>query len=418
VLPGNVLLATCQAWMKLRQVCLQIGFRVCLALALTLVVASALAWADDGDGFAAFLAKLWPDAAAQGIDRATFARAFTGVTPDPAVLAAMRREPEYGKPYAAYLNGLVSPSRIAIGQRKLAQLADTLGAVEHAYGVDKTVLVSIWGVESSFGEAPAHWDVFRSLATLAQAGFQHPLFRDELLSALKMLHDDPLPRSEFVGSWAGAMGQTQFLPSSYLRYAVDFDGDGHADIWHSVPDVLASIANYLQKSGWRAGLPWGVEIVVPPGFDYRQRRGTFADFARRGFRSANGEPFPTGDTGAVILFFPSGAAGPAFLVTDNFIVLKRYNDSDAYALAVGTLSDRLRGAGPIRAAWPRDDVQPSRHERIALQRRLADLGYAVKDFTGHLDFDQRDAIRELEQRFGMPPDGHPSPDFLARLGIR
>jgi membrane-bound lytic murein transglycosylase B len=404
--------------MNRRQVYLQVFlFQACLAL--TLVAPSTFARADDGNGFATFLTQLWPDAAARGIDRATFARAFAGVTPDPGVLAAMRREPEYGKPYAAYLDGLVSPSRIAIGQRKLAQFADTLGRVERAYGVERTVLVSIWGVESSFGEAPAHWDVFRSLATLAQAGFQHPLFRDELLSALKMLHDDPLPRSEFVGSWAGAMGQAQFLPSSYLRYAVDFDGDGRADIWHSVPDVLASIANYLQKSGWRRGLPWGVEVVVPPGFDYRQSRGTFADFARRGFRRADGEPFPTAaDAEAAILFFPSGAAGPAFLVTGNFIVLKRYNDSDAYALAVGELSDRLRGAGPIRAAWPRDDVQPSRHERIALQRRLADLGYAVKDFTGHLDFDQRDAIRELEQRFGMPPDGHPSPDFLARLGIR
>ena len=380
-------------------------------------LASTIARADDGNGFATFLTQLWPDAAARGIDRATFARAFAGVTPDPGVLAAMRREPEYGKPYAAYLDGLVSPSRIAIGQRKMAQFADTLDAVERAYGVDKTVLVSIWGVESSFGDAPAHWDVFRSLATLAQAGFQHPLFRDELLSALKMLHDVPLPRSEFVGSWAGAMGQAQFLPSSYLRYAVDFDGDGRADIWHSVPDVLASIANYLQKFGWRPGLPWGVEVVVPPGFDYRQSRGTFADFARRGFRRADGAPFPAA-ADAVILFFPSGAAGPAFLVTGNFIVLKRYNDSDAYALAVGELSDRLRGAGPIRAAWPRDDVQPSRHARVALQRRLADMGYAVKDFTGHLDFDQRDAVRELEQRFGMIPDGHPSPAFLARLGIR
>jgi lytic murein transglycosylase len=393
----------------------QVGLLACVAL--TLVVGLTFARADDG-GFATFLAQLWPDAAARGVDRATFERAFAGLTPDPGVLAAMQREPEYGKPYAAYLAGLVSASRIAIGQRKMAQFADTLGAVERAYGVDRTILVSIWGVESAFGDAPAHWDVFRSLATLAQAGFQHPLFRNELLSALKMLQDNPLPRSEFVGSWAGAMGQAQFLPSSYLRYAVDFDGDGRADIWHSVPDILASIANYLQKFGWQSGQPWGFEVVAPPGFDYRQSRGTLADFARRGFRRADGEPFPAGDTGPVILFFPSGATGPAFLVTGNFIVLKRYNDSDAYALAVATLSDRLRGAGPIRAAWPPDDVQPSRHQRVALQRRLADLGYAVKDFTGHLDFDQRDAVRELEQRFGMTPDGHPSPLFLARLGVR
>lgn len=384
-------------------------------LGLALALASAQASSQTGNSFAAFLAALWADAAAQGIRRETFNAAFTGLTPDPAVLTAMRREPEYGKPYAAYLAGLVSSARVATGLRKLVQWADTLRAVEKKFGVEQAILVSIWGIESSFGDAQDHWDTFRSLATLAQARFQHPLFRDELLSALKMLQDDHIPRAQFVGSWAGAMGQAQFLPSSYLTYAVDFDGNGMADIWHSVPDVLASIANYLQKTGWQPGLPWGFEVNVPPGFDYRESRGTFAEWAQRGLRRADGGRFP--NAGTAILFYPAGAAGPAFLVTDNFIVLKQFNNSDAYALAVSVLADRLRGLPPIRAAWPANDFQPSRDERVALERKLAGFGYKVRDFTGHFDFELRDAVRDLQRRFGMIPDGHPSRAFLDGVGI-
>jgi membrane-bound lytic murein transglycosylase B len=384
-------------------------------LVLALAFASARANCEAAASFPAFLDALWRDAAARGITRATFDAAFAGVTPDAAVLAAMQRQPEYGKPFGAYLASLVSPARIETGLRKSAQWAGTLRAVEEKFGVDKSILVSIWGIESSFGEGEDRWDVFRSLATLAQAGFQHPFFRDELLSALKMLQDAHVPRRQFVGSWAGAMGQAQFLPSSYLSYAVDFDGDGRADIWRSVPDALASIANYLQKWGWRSSVPWGFEVVVPHGFDYRMSRGTFADWARRGLKRADGGRLA--DTGAAILFFPSGAAGPAFLVTENFVVLKRFNNSDAYALAVAELSDRLRGLGPIRRSWPTDDFQPSRGERVALQRRLSGLGYKVEDFNGHLDFDLRDAVRDLQQKFGMLPDGYPGSAFLSRLGV-
>jgi membrane-bound lytic murein transglycosylase B len=257
--------------------------------------------------------------------------------------------------------------------------------------------------------------VFRSLATLADAGFQHPFFREELFSALKILQDAHAPRRQFVGSWAGAMGQAQFLPSSYLAYAVDFDGDGYADIWRSVPDTLASIANYLQKFGWQPGLPWGFEVTVPQRFDYGASRGTFSEWAQRGLSRADGGSLP--DSGSAILFFPSGAGGPAFLVTANFVVLKRYNNSDAYALAVAELSGRLRGLSPIRTPWPADDVQPSRGERIALQRRLSELGYRIEDFQGHLDFDLRDAVRDQQQKFGMIPDGYPSRAFLSRIGV-
>jgi membrane-bound lytic murein transglycosylase B len=367
------------------------------------------------ESFTAFLTALRGDAAARGISLATFDAAFAGVTPDPAVISAMRAEPEYGKPMGAYLTSLVSPARIAIGQRKSAQWNSTLQAVRTKFGVEGSILVSIWGIESSFGEARDPWDVFRSLATLAYARFQAPFFRDELLSALTILQRGGIPRRQFVGSWAGAMGQPQFLPSSYLKYAVDFDGIGRPDIWSNVPDVLASIANYLHMAGWQRGMPWGFAVNVPQGFDYQMSKGSFRDWARKDFRRADGAAFPDGGEG--ILLFPSGASGPAFLVTENFIVIKSFNNSDAYALAVGELSDRLRGLPPARVAWPANDFQPSRGERMALQRRLAELGFKVNDVQGHIDFALRDDIRQMQRRFGMVPDGYPSRALLSRLGV-
>ena len=384
-------------------------------LMLAFALASARARGEAAASFQSFLDSVWRDAAARGIKRETFDAALAGVTPDPAVLAAKRQQPEYGKPFGAYLASLASPARLQAGLRKSAQWDGTLRAVEKKFGVDRSILVSIWGIESSFGEGDDRWDIFRSLATLAHAGFQHPLFRDELLSALKMLQEAHVPRRQFVGSWAGAMGQAQFLPSSYLTYAVDFDGDGRADIWRSVPDALASIANYLRKSGWLAGVPWGFEVVVPQRFDYGASRGSFRDWAQRGLMRADDGHLP--EAGSAILFFPSGAGGPAFLVTANFLVLKRYNNSDAYALAVSELSDRLRGVGPIPASWPADDFQPSRGERIALQHRLSELGYKIEDFEGHLDFDLRDAVRDQQEKLGMISDGHPSRAFLSRIGV-
>jgi membrane-bound lytic murein transglycosylase B len=401
------------AEVKNRHCPLRLTRRLVLGAVPTLALTVGAA-ADPAQSFDRFLVQLRADAAARGVSGRTFDAAFAGVSPDPTVMAAMRREPEYGKPMAAYLASLVSPARIAAGQRKLAQWGDTLRAAQQRFGVDPAILVSIWGIESGFGAAPGGSDVFRSLATLAQARFQHPLFRNELLSALTILQQGKIPRGRFVGSWAGAMGQPQFLPSSYLRYAVDFDGDGRADIWSSVPDVLGSIANYLQKFGWRAGLPWGFEAAVPPSFAFGTSRGSLRQWAERGFRRADGRALP--DAGVAILFFPSGASGPAFLVTDNFMVIKAFNNSDAYALAVGLLSDRLRGAAPLPAGWPADDYQPSRGERIALQSRLAALGFKIADREGHLDFDLRDAVRDMQRRFGMLADGYPGRTFLRRLG--
>jgi lytic murein transglycosylase len=277
------------------------------------------------------------------------------------------------------------------------------------------LILSFWGLETSFG-VKDKWDVVRSLATLAYNKYRDPYFRDELLVSLKILQDGHVERKAFVGSWAGAMGQTQFMPTNFMEYAVDFSGDGRKDIWNNVPDVLASTANYLKKEGWTPGLPWGFEVAVPKGFDYKLSRGTFAQWKERGVKRTDGGDFPANGDG--ILFFPTGAGGPAFLITQNFNVIKTYNNSDVYALAIGILADRMQGGGVIRAKWPEQATQPSLEDRIALQKKLAALGYKVRNFTGHMDFDLRDAIRLEQVKLGLLPDGHPSPEFLQKVGAK
>lgn len=381
-----------------------------------LVLASAIASRAfaQAPSFDTLTRELWPLSRSQGVTRATFDLAFRDLTPDPRVIAVTRREPEYGKPVGEYIAGMASRTRIENGRRNLSRWADTLGRIELSYGVEGAIVVSLWGVESSFGQARARWDVVRSLATLVSADYRAPFFRQELIVALRILQDGHVARDEMLGSWAGAMGQPQFMPSSFYEYAVDFSGDGRRDIWNTTPDVLASIANYMRKSGWTPGLPWGFEVVLPNGFDLMQSRGMLSDWSARGVRRADGKALSGNST--AILLQPSGAAGPAFLVTENFNALKRYNNSDVYALAVGHLADRMSGGAPLRGAWPSDDRQLSRAQRIALQRRLAELGYDVRDFQGRLDFDQRDAIRREQRKLGMTPDGHPTAALLERIG--
>jgi len=259
------------------------------------------------------------------------------------------------------------------------------------------------------GATGAIWDA-RSIPIASHSrGFPR------LITALLVLQQKHISRNAMVGSWAGAMGQPQFMPSSFLEHAIDFSGDGRSDIWTNVPDVLASIANYLHKGGWKPGLTQGFEVRVPQGFDYRVSRGAFADWRVLGLTRADGSPLPA--EGQAILFFPSGARGPAFLVTDNFVVIKRYNNSDVYALAVSQLADRMQGRAPVRAEWPADDRQLSVEERIALQRKMAELGYPVRNFTGHFDFDLRDAIREVQVKSGLIPDGHPTLALFNRIGV-
>jgi membrane-bound lytic murein transglycosylase B len=358
--------------------------------------------------------ELWPLAQAQGISRATFDLAFRGLTPDVRVVAATKREPEYGKPISDYIASIASPSRIEAGKQKAAQWSVTFDKVEKDFGVERWILLGLWGIETSYGGDKDRWDVIRSLATLVNANYRAPYFRKELLVALKILQDGHVARDNFLGSWAGAMGQPQFMPSNFYEYAVDFSGDGRRDIWTNVPDVLGSMGNYLRKEGWTPNLPWGFEVMVPPGFDLTRSRATFREWVALGIKRADGGAFP--DDGDGILFFPSGAAGPAFVVTRNFNVIKLYNNSDVYAIAVGHLADRMHGGTRFRAAWPPNDPQMSRADRIMLQKRFAELGYKVRDFQGRIDFDFRDAVRLEQKKLGMTPDGHPTAALLDRVG--
>jgi membrane-bound lytic murein transglycosylase B len=365
--------------------------------------------------FTAFLQELWPDARAKGVTRATFDMAFAGVTPDPRIMPITQRQPEFGQSVGTYIASFASKSRIETGMRKAAEHAATLDAIEKRYGVDRWLILAIWGVETNFGGSRDRWDVIRSLATLASARWRPPFFRDELITALLILQEGHIGRDAMLGSWAGAMGQPQFMPSSFMKHAVDFTGDGRRDIWTSVPDVLASIANYFVNNGWKAGLSQSFEVTVPPSFDLRQSRGSFDDWRLLGVHRIDGSPLPK--QGDAILFFPSGARGPAFLITDNFVVIKRYNNSDVYALAATHLADRMRGRGPIQGQWPTDDRQLSMAERIALQKKLSELGYPVRNFTGHFDFDLRDAVRAVQVKAGQVPDGHPTAALLSYAGI-
>jgi lytic murein transglycosylase len=364
--------------------------------------------------FEPFLQTLWPDAQARGISRKTFDAAFTGLTPNPRVAAATVRQPEYGTPVGIYLGRIASAARIEGAARKAREWTHTLDAIEKQYGVDRWIILALWGIETSFGANSGGFDVIRSLATLVVIGYRPDYFRDELLAALKVLQEGHIAREKMIGSYAGAMGQPQFMPSNFLDLAVDFTGDGRKDIWGSVPDVLASIANFLKHWGWKAGAAWGFEVTVPQGFDYRRSRASYAGWAALGVTRADGAALP--ESGKAILFFPSGAAGPAFLAAENFEVIKRYNNSDVFALAATQIADRAQGRSGIRAAWPADDRQLSRDERVALQKRLKVLGHPVNDVEGRIDFDLRDEIRLEQAKHGMVPDGHPTLELLRKIG--
>jgi lytic murein transglycosylase len=385
-----------------------------LIVALVIGASCAQALAQDKN-FAAFTAQLWPDAQAKGITRATFDLAMAGVTPDQRVIAATKRQPEYGKPVGDYVNSAVSKGRIARGQAKAKEWSTTFDAVEKKFGVERWVLVALWGMETDYGAEKDRWDVFRSLATLAYVKYRDPYFRNELIVAMAIMQKQKFPRDKMVSSWAGAMGQTQFMPTNVVDYAIDFSGDGRSDIWTNIPDVLASTGNYLHKGHWIYGLPWGFEVTLPKDFDMMRSRAGFEEWRKLGLRRADGRALPRDGQG--ILFFPAGSAGPAIMVTPNYDVLKEYNNSDAYAISVGHLADRMHGGAPFKAAWPADDHPLSRDARIALQKKLSSLGYKVTDFEGHVDFDLRDTIRAEQKKFGMVPDGNPTPAFLARLGL-
>ncbi len=295
------------------------------------------------------IAGLWPDAARRGITRANFERFTAGLTPDLSIMDKLDAQPEFTKAPWDYLDLLVSDDRIARGRELLAQYAPTFAAVERAYGVDRYILAAIWGVESDYGTLGGDRPVIRSTATLACVGRRRDFFRGEFLATLEILQRGDVPPDRLVGSWAGAFGPTQFMPTTFTRYAVDFDGDGHRDIVDSVPDVIASTANNLKTDGWVSGETWGYEVALPRNFNYlladSARQMTMRQWQSLGLRRADGQAFPRPEDRAFLLL-PAGARGPAFLMLKNFSVIMKYNPAEAYALAIGHLADRMRGGAP------------------------------------------------------------------------
>lgn len=373
--------------------------------------------------FAQWQAGFRQQALQAGITPATFDRAFIGITPDMDVIKADRSQPEFTRPVWEYLEGALSPLRVRNGKKLLDQHAVLLSQLEQRYGVDRSVLVSVWGMESNFGQFQGSKSVIRSLATLAYEGRRPAFAQAQLIAALQILQNGDIQPEAMLGSWAGAMGQTQFIPTTYNTHAVDFDGDGRRDIWKSSADALASTAHYLQSSGWKRGEPWGFEVQVPGSFDYWLADGSLrksvAEWQQLGVTLPTGARAPAGtEQLSAALLLPAGARGPAFLVLDNFRAILKYNNSSSYALAVSLLAERFDNSGFIRGSWPKDDLPLSRSERIELQQLLSANNYDAGTADGIIGANTRKAIRSAQQAQGWPADGYPTHKLLESLRKR
>jgi glucose-6-phosphate 1-epimerase len=366
----------------------------------------------------ACLARLRADAIARGVPRAAVERHLAGLERDPSVLESLDFQPEFRTPIWDYLAGLVDTQRVDDGRAMLERWREVLDGVQARHGVDPATVVAVWGVESDFGRATGRKSILRSLATLSCEGRRQAFFRNELLASLRILAEGHVDPAAFNGSWAGAFGQTQFMPSTFLEAAVDFDGDGRRDIVGTVPDALASTANYLRRAGWRTGEPWGWEVRLPEGFDAslagRSKRRPLADWAARGVRRVDGRPLEASQTASALLL-PAGSAGPAFIVLRNFDAVYAYNAAESYALAIVHLADRLRGGTPFVTPWPTDDPGLSRAERRELQTLLLARGHPIGEADGMIGSLSRRAIRDEQARIGLPQDGRAGMKLLATL---
>ncbi|MBM6594917.1 lytic murein transglycosylase [Microvirga pudoricolor] len=396
-----------------RILCGALAFATVTVASLGAPTAPAMAQEASQAGFGRFVEGLWPAAKARGVSRATFDEAFRGVAPDPKIIALTRKQSEFVRPIWEYINGAISAQRLERGRAMAAQWDKTLDMVERTYGVPRAVVLGVWGMETNFGSFTGSIYAVRALATLAYTRYRGDFFKGELLTALEILEGEHIDRSRMLGSWAGAMGQTQFMPSSFMKYAVDGNRDGVRDIWSSVPDALASTANYLRQHGWEPGLPWGFEVQLPRGFDFRNHRHNFASWSRIGLKRMDGSAMPRSGEGT--LFLPAGAGGPAFLVTDNFAVIKTYNSSDAYAMGVAHLGDRVMGGGPIRGAWPKDEPMLDKDQRQEVQQRLLRLGFYRGETDGKLGSMTREAVRNFQLRHSLVPDGYADSALLREL---
>lgn len=367
--------------------------------------------------FASWVAAFRTSMQGAGIDEATLQAALDGVQYLPRVVELDRAQPEFTRAVWQYLDGTVSPQRVQLGQQKLAEWRAAVDAAATRYGVAPEALVAIWGIESNFGGNYGSTPTIDALATLAFDGRRESWARAQLQAALKILQSGDIARAQMIGSWAGAMGQTQFLPTAFLDHAVDGDGDGRRDLWGSLPDVMASTANFLARSGWRSGEPWGLEVQLPADFDLgradSQTRQSSAQWAAEGVRAFDGAPLPEMADASVLL--PAGARGPAFLVGHNFRSLLRYNNSVNYALAVGLLAQRIGGGAAVQAQWPRDLAPLSRTQITELQTALNARGFDSGLADGAPGPATRDALRRFQRSVGLPADGYPTLELLQRL---
>jgi membrane-bound lytic murein transglycosylase B len=352
-----------------------------------------------------------------GVSDAVFDAAFAGVGVNAEVLRLDAFQPEFARPIWDYLDSAVSDTRVATGRRLRAERAADLAAISARFGVEPEILLAVWGIESNFGANYGSIPVIEALATLAYEGRRRSFGEEQLLSALRILQAGDITPARMVGSWAGAMGHTQFIPTSFEAYAVDFTGDGRRDLWAAdARDALASTANYLSRFGWRTGAPWGVEARLPAGFDYGLADGRgrpVAEWTALGVRGASGGALP--DHGEAALLLPAGAQGPAFLTFRNFDVIRRYNNATSYALAIGHLADRIAGGGPFVSPWPRGERALSRTEKEEMQVLLTRLGYDTQGTDGVVGPNTRSAIRAFQTARGLPADGFDNAPLLERL---
>jgi lytic murein transglycosylase len=364
-----------------------------------------------GADLSACIAAMRPDAIAAGVSAAAYDSVTRSLTPNDAA-SFLDTQPEFTTPVWDYLAGLVDEERIKDGRARLRDHATPLAAAEKLSGVDRATIVAVWGVESDYGRAIGKRPLAQSLATLSCEGRRQAYFRTELFATMKIIQGGDVPASALVGSWAGAFGQTQFMPSTFLRFAVDHDGDGRRDVVGSVADALGSTANYLRGSGWQTGLPWGFEVTVPKDYSGptgRKAKQSMAFWAGRGVRRVDGKPLGSGSAG---LLQPAGSEGPSFLVTSNFDAIFSYNASVSYGLAIAHLGDRLRGGGPFVTPWPTDDPGLSRAERRELQTLLSRRGYDIGPADGAIGEKTRQAIADAQVRAGLPRDGRPGMRLL------
>ncbi|MGN0936250.1 lytic murein transglycosylase [Acinetobacter amyesii] len=371
------------------------------------------------NNFQGCLANLRSQAINAGVSASTYDRYTQNLTPDYSVIEKLNYQPEFSTPIWDYLSGLVDEERVQLGQQKLAQHRDVLNRVAAAYGVPAETVVAVWGVESNFGDIAGSYPLLQSLGTLSCEGRRQSYFRGEFFAAMRILQRGDLNESQLKGSWAGAFGHTQFMPSTYEELAVDFDGDGRRDLVSSTTDALASTANFLKKRGWQTGQPWGFEVKIPEGMsisgESRRNKKSLDSWMNRGLQRADGTPLIQGNlsgSSQAGLMAPAGASGPVFLVFKNFDAIYSYNAAESYALAIAHLSDRLQGKGGFSTTWPTDDPGTSRAERREIQQFLLNRGYDIGKVDGLIGDKTRQAIRQEQNRLGLSPTGRAGQQIL------